>query len=143
MDPLNLSASVAGFLGLAIEVTKILSSYVSDVKDASQEASELNTKVSILSHVLRELVDILQSDNMKATTFDEQSLLFSVVNSCEGHLKCVYKKLAKLQVRDTDKIKALMGRVSWPFQKDACLQSIETLHRYSQTLQHLLLVSNR
>lgn len=96
---------------------------------------------SILSHVLETLVDILRSDDAEATTFDEQSLLFSVVNSCERHVKFVYKKIAKL--RDPDKVKALMGRFSWSFQKDACLHSINTLHRYTQTLQHLLVLSNR
>jgi K+-transporting ATPase A subunit len=141
MDPLSLSASVASFLGLAIEVTKILNAYLNDVNDASQEASELNTKVSLLSHVLEKLVDILQSDDMEAITFGEHSLLFSVISSCKRHVKLVYKHLAKL--RDTNKVKALIGRVSWPFQKDDCLRSIETLHRYTQTLEHLLIVSNR
>jgi hypothetical protein len=140
MDPLGLSASVAGFLSLAIEVTKILNAYVNDVKDAPQEASELNTKATILSDVLEKLIEILRSDDVEATTFDDQSLLFLVVKSCDRHMNFVYKKIAKL--RNTDKVKALMGRVLWPFQKDACLQSIETLHQYAQTLQHLLVVSN-
>ncbi|CCX10120.1 Similar to hypothetical protein FOXB_01642 [Fusarium oxysporum Fo5176]; acc. no. EGU87848 [Pyronema omphalodes CBS 100304] len=110
MDPLSLSAGVAGFLGLAIEVTKILNAYIKDVNDAPKETSELKTKVSILSHVLEKLVDILQSDDVEAITFGEQSLLFSVVSSCERHVKLVYKNLAKL--RDANKVKALIGRVS-------------------------------
>lgn len=140
MEALGLSSSVAGFLSLAIELSKILNTYINDVKDAPQEASELSTKVSILSHVLEKSVDILRSDNMETNTFDEQSLLFSVVKSCEHHVNFVYKKLAKL--RNIDKV-ASMRRVLWPFQKDVCLQSIETLHRYAQTLRHLLIVSNR
>ncbi|KAI5814506.1 hypothetical protein BZA77DRAFT_345612 [Pyronema omphalodes] len=141
MDPLSVSASVAGFMGLAIQVTKILNAYVNDVKDAPQEASELNTKVSMLIHVLEKVVDTLQSDEMEAITIDEQSVLSSVVSSCEHHVKLVYKNLAKL--RDTNKVKALIGRASWPFKKEDCLRSIETLHRYTQTFEHLLVVSNR
>ncbi|KAI5814530.1 hypothetical protein BZA77DRAFT_345631 [Pyronema omphalodes] len=141
MDPVGFAASVAGLVSLAIEVTKILNAYVHDVKDAPQEASELNTKVTVLSHVLRKLVDTLQSDDMQAVTIDEHSFLSSVVSSCEHHVKFVYKNIAKL--RDTSKVKALMGRVSWPFQKEECLRSIETLHRYTQTVEHLLAISNR
>ncbi|KAI5814505.1 hypothetical protein BZA77DRAFT_97506 [Pyronema omphalodes] len=141
MDPLSVSASVAGFMGLAIQVTKILNAYVNDVKDAPQEASELNTKVSMLIHVLEKVVDTLQSDDMETITIDKHSVLYYVISSCEHHVKLVYKNLVRL--RGTNKVKASKGRVSWPLKKEDCLRRIETLHRYTQTFEYLLVVSNR
>jgi hypothetical protein len=55
MDPLSLSASVAGLLSLGMELGKVLGRFISDVKSARQDATELNIKVSALCNVLDEL----------------------------------------------------------------------------------------
>ncbi|KAI5814511.1 hypothetical protein BZA77DRAFT_283487, partial [Pyronema omphalodes] len=141
MDPLSFSASVAGLLSIAIEVTEILTAYGHDVKDAPKDASELNIKVSILCNVLEALVSTLRSDNTQTITIGEQSFLYCVISSCELHVKLIYKNIMKL--RDTNTLKALKGRLSWPFQKEECLRSIQTLHQYSQTIGQLLVLSNR
>lgn len=41
MDPLSISAGVAGFLSLAIEISKILTAYVGDARSAPEEACNL------------------------------------------------------------------------------------------------------
>jgi hypothetical protein len=46
MDPLSISVGVAGFLSLAMEISKILAAYVGDVKSAPEEAHSLLTEVS-------------------------------------------------------------------------------------------------
>jgi hypothetical protein len=71
MDPLSISASVAGFLGLAIELKRIISTYVSDVKSAPQEAHELSVEVLALSHVLETLDELLQGEDLDETSLDD------------------------------------------------------------------------
>ncbi|KAI5786234.1 hypothetical protein FPQ18DRAFT_308786 [Pyronema domesticum] len=122
MDPLSLSASAAGLLSLAIEVTKILTSYTSAVKSAPQDASELNTEILALGHILEKLVEILRIDHDAGTgggtSFDEQSVLRSVMSACQEHIAAVYKRVAKLH--STDKVSSLVERMVWPLKKDEC-----------------------
>jgi hypothetical protein len=50
MDPVSLSTSIAGFLSLAIQLSKILANYSNTVNSAPQEVSGLTIKVEALSH---------------------------------------------------------------------------------------------
>lgn len=65
MDPLSLSAGVAGVLSLALEMTKILTVYVSDVESAPEEARGLLIEASALCSVLDQLVNFLQTISRK------------------------------------------------------------------------------
>jgi hypothetical protein len=124
-----------------MEVTKILSQYTSDFNSALDDVNELNTEVSALSHVLNTAVTVLRSDDVEGTSFTEQSILYSVVTSCQVHINTIYRKLTKLQ--SNDKGAVWIGKMKWPFQKEECRQSAQTLHRHAQTLQVLLVASNR
>jgi hypothetical protein len=116
MDPISLSASVAGFLSLAIELTKLISTFIGDVKSAPQEASDLHTEIAALSLVLEKLTNILWSDSPDdGEEIGEQSILVLVISACQSHVAAIYKKLSKL--RTSDKMKESMGRIVWPFQR--------------------------
>jgi hypothetical protein len=142
MDPIRLSASAAGFFSLAIQLTKIIGGYVTNVQSAPAEARELTTEVKALSHVLETVVDVLRSEDIESTSFEEQSVLFSVIGACRVHLNTLYKKLSKLCGPES-KATEIPARFMWPFQKDDCQQYTQTLHRYTQTLHVLLAKSNR
>jgi hypothetical protein len=159
-DPLSIAASVAGFLSLAIQLTKIISTYVADVKSAPSDASALNTEITALCKILKMVEEILRSDKIN-DTFDQQSILYSTINACQRHFTTVYEKLATLPCdkeksrRSTgtmaritssikkDKVKGTMARITWPLKKEECQQSIQILHHYIQTLEVLLIASNR
>lgn len=140
MDPLSLSASAAGLMGLATEITKIIGGYISGVNSASQDALKLTIEVDVLCHVLKLLNEILRGDEVGGT-FHSQSILRSVLDACQGHVTIVYKKLAKLN--SANKATVFMGKIAWPFHKDECQQCSQALHRYTQTLQVLVMASNR
>jgi hypothetical protein len=143
MDLFTLSTGVAGLLSLAIEVTNILHNYISGVNSAPQDASELNTEVSALFHVLEAVVEALRSDdsNTEGNAFGDQCILRLVLTAYQGHVATVYKKISKF--RSSDKKTELLARITWPFKKDECQEIARTLHRYVQTLQVLLVASNR
>lgn len=58
MDPWGISTGVAGFLSLAIEITKILRAYISDAKNALEDANKL--LMGVIS--LEQLVKFLRED---------------------------------------------------------------------------------
>ncbi|KAI5789569.1 hypothetical protein FPQ18DRAFT_43339 [Pyronema domesticum] len=143
MSPLSIAASVAGFLSLAIELTKIISTYVADVKSAPSDASALRTEITALCKVLKMVEGILRSDKINGT-FDEQSILYSIINACQRHFTTVYEKLATLPYdkensrRSTgimaritysikkDKVKETMARITWPLKKEECQQAFKS-----------------
>jgi hypothetical protein len=157
-DPLSLAASVSGFLSLTIELTKIIRAYIAAAKSAPQEASELTTELSALSHVLDTLVDILESDDFDVTSssFDKKSILRSIISASQNHVAAINQKLRKQMQhgkqdkksksaasRCVDKIAELAAQMTWLFQRDECREIVQTLHRYVQTLQVLPIASNR
>jgi hypothetical protein len=101
------------------------------------EAHELKKEVQALCHVLETLVTLLRSEDseIEEKRFDQQSILRSMIKNCEKHVLGVYKNVSKL--------KGVKARLTWPFRKEECIESVRTLHRYSQTLQVLLVASNR
>jgi hypothetical protein len=131
MDPLSLSASIVGFISLAIEVTKILGVFIGDVKSAPQEATDLMTEVAALVNVLQTLVEDLREDHGE-TIFEEQAVLCTVISACQVQVSEIYAKLAKL--RRTTKVMRTVARLTWSFQKDECLERLQTIHRYMSKL---------
>jgi hypothetical protein len=141
-DPLSMLASIAGIVGVSIEITKTLTGLVTSVKSAPKEASQLTTEVSALHHVLETLTPVLEADDFKNYTFDEESILYSIIVACEENIALINAKTTKL--RNASKITGIsLARLVWPFKREECLESIQTLHRYVQTLQVLLISSNR
>jgi hypothetical protein len=109
MDPFTISTRLAGFLSLAFEVTKILTTYVSDAKSASEEARGLLIEVSALYNVLDQLVNFLRND--VTGDFTPTSALYVAIMVCQTHIGELYKKIGKLQIRGSDgKISKIINR---------------------------------
>ncbi|KAI5789891.1 hypothetical protein FPQ18DRAFT_410872 [Pyronema domesticum] len=99
MDPFTLSTGVAGFLSLAIEISKILGAYVSDVKHAPEDAGNLLVEVDALCRVLEQLVEFLRNDAKGLNNFDSTSALRVMIDSCHKQIHDLYQKLRKPQNR--------------------------------------------
>lgn len=80
MDPLSICAGVAGFLSLAVEISKILSVYIGDAKSAPKEAQCLLMEVDSLCLVLDQLVKLLRED--VKDDFKETSALLTIITAC-------------------------------------------------------------
>jgi hypothetical protein len=139
-DPLSVSASVAGSLSLALEITKILSAYVSDVKSAPDDARTLLTEITALCHALDQLINLLRND-VKGN-FAPISALYVVIMACQEHIQDLYKKMKKLQLQKNS-LKGIIDRtVKWPLNKDEYRSTLATLQRFAQTFQFSLTISN-
>ncbi|KAF8541995.1 ankyrin repeat-containing domain protein [Trichophaea hybrida] len=140
MDPFTVATGLAGFLSLTIEIKKILEEYISGVKSAPDNSRKLLTQIAALSHVLQQLVMFLRSEDAKGTSFDQTSVLCSVIAVCQGHVEQLYRKLEKLS--STGKNKKGVERLKWPFNQTECQQTVEMLHRCAQTFEFSLSISS-
>jgi hypothetical protein len=139
MDPFTLSTRVAGFLSLALEISKILDTYVSDIKSAREDAEDMVTEVDNLCHVLDQLVQFLRNDVKR--NFEPTFTLHLVINSCQEQFQDLYKKLGKIG-RVQNKAVEIIERMKWPFRKDEYQGTVAKLHQFTQTFQFSLQVLN-
>jgi len=141
MDPLTIATGIAGFLSLTFEIAAVLKEYISGVKSATSDAGNLLTEIEALNHVLEQLVTFLRSEDAKGNTFNQTSVLCSVIAVCHGRAEYLYRKLEKLFCED--KRIRVMKRIKWPLDKQECQQTVEILHRCTQTFEFSLSISNR
>lgn len=139
MDPFTLSTGVAGFLSLALEISKILGAYISDVKSARKDSQGMIKEVDNLCHVLDQLVQFLRNDAKR--NFEPTSALRLVINSCQEQIEDLYKRLGKIG-RVQNKAVEIIERMKWPFRKDEYQGIVAKLHRFTQTFQFSLQISN-
>jgi hypothetical protein len=139
MDPFSISTGVAGFLSLAIELTKIIGGYIGGVKSAPEDAHKLLTEVTSLCYILEKLVRFLRKDykgNSEST-----SALVVVIRSCQKEIEDLYKKLEKLQTPNT-KVAGIIERIKWPLKMEEYQGTLANLHRFAQTFQFSLTIAN-
>ncbi|KAI5779969.1 hypothetical protein DFH27DRAFT_584918 [Peziza echinospora] len=139
MDPLSISAGVAGFLGLGIQIAQILGRYISEVKSAPEDAKALFTEVNSLNAVLSQLTEFLETQEISAE-FSETSVLVSVIEMCQKNIQNIYQKLSSL--RRVKKWGVNMEQLKWPFDKKDCMELATKLSHFVQIMQFSLTVSN-
>lgn len=133
MDPLSLSAGVTGFLNLALDVAKILNDYVDGVKSALEETRKLFT----------EFTDFLRSEDAKGNDFKETSMLCTAIAGCQAQIEGLYKRFDKLLGNaNRSKMARLYNQFKWPFHKDKCQKTIDSLHRFALTFEFSLVMEN-
>ncbi|KAI5792177.1 hypothetical protein FPQ18DRAFT_305470 [Pyronema domesticum] len=119
MDPLSISAGVAGFLSLAIEISKISTNYVGSVKSEPEEAQKLLQEVSALCNVSEQLAQFLRNDEVKSK-FESTSALVVTIDACHRKINDLFKKLKGLQVPSDNKVAGFIERLKWPLRKEDC-----------------------
>ncbi|KAI5812584.1 hypothetical protein BZA77DRAFT_269930, partial [Pyronema omphalodes] len=136
-DPLSIAASVAGFLSLAIELTKILSGFIGCVKSAPKAARDLLTEITALCSVLNQLTILLGKEAQNQGHFNQESVLSAIVQLCGEEIGGLRRMLDKHQNG-----KRLIESLKWPFKVDECQQTVDKLHRLVQTIEFSLQVAN-
>jgi uncharacterized protein Yka (UPF0111/DUF47 family) len=141
MDAFTISTGVAGFLSLALEISKILKAYVDGVKSAPEEARNLLAEVTALCHALEQLMRFLRKDYKG--NFAETSALVVAIEACKDQITELYKKIEKIEVNcEKSKIAQVMERLKWPLRKEYYDRTISNVQRFTQTFQFSLTISN-
>ena len=138
MDPSTISTGtrVSGYLSLAIDLINILREYTTTVKSAPSDAETLLTGVISLNQVLQQLTNFLEKPEHNAN-FYETSVLCSVVTICDTKIRNLHSKLNKFRSAE-----GMRDRRQWPFEKQECLDTVQTLHHCAQTIEFSLTISN-
>jgi len=114
MDPLSVTASIAGLIGLADIVIRNGYKYVKKVKEADKAVASLVTEVNLLSgtlHSLRNIAEGLESDTAPiiATTKMQH------IDSCQQTLRKVQRILDKIETsKSKGKLYAAGKKALWP-----------------------------
>jgi hypothetical protein len=114
MDPFTISTGIVGIFSLAIELTKILTTYIGDTLSASKDAQILLDEINLLSTALKQLDVFLKIDAAKVH-LKEASALQSVVTSCETKVQDFIRRLKGR--RSANQGPNLIERIKWPFKK--------------------------
>jgi hypothetical protein len=139
MDPFTISTGIVGIFSLAIELTKILTTYIGDTLSASKDAQILLDEINLLSTALKQLDVFLKIDAAKVH-LKEASALQSVVTSCETKVQDFIRRLKGR--RSANQGPNLIERINGHLKKDECQQTVLILQRFTQTFEFSLVVSN-
>jgi hypothetical protein len=142
-DPLSVSASIAGLIGLANEVAKILAQYISNVISAHEDAHRLHKELAALCHVLEQFRGFLRSqDALPQTHFDKTSTLLSVLGFTTSKVNGLYKKLDKLGASHGGITADLVERMKRPLHRHECEELVKELRRLVRCFQFSLNIEN-
>lgn len=142
-DPLSVSASIAGLIGITNEVVKIVAKYASGVKSAHEDATRLHKELTALGFVLQKMCDFLCGEKIQGTSFDDTSVLVSVLGFTSTQINDLYKKLALEKLSADNKVTELWEKMKWPLRQDDCEKAVAALHRLAQYFQFSLSVTSR
>ena len=135
MDPWTVSTGVAGFLALAVEVTKILKQYIDEVNSAYADAHTLLVETTGLCDCLEKFIKFLQSG--APSNLPNSSALRLIIAICEDKIRKLHTKLAKFH-----NSRKLAQRFAWPFDKREYTETIEFLRHCTQTFGFSVTVSS-
>lgn len=135
MDPLSLSASIAGLISLADTVFKYTYRYLHAAKGAKDEVHSLSTEIGSLSRVLRSLEGLAIA--LEAEGQDPQRAMdLRHLTNCHETIDDIRKTLKKpLEDFDSASKRARLSRqLKWPFSASKVHGILETISRYKETL---------
>ena len=121
MDPVSLSASIAGLISLTLDLCKISHKFIIDVKHADRNAKDCVQALLSLQGVLIELQNI---------NFEDSRIL-----ECEARLKDIKARIE----RELKRPKAVR-RLTWPFKDDETRQTVAKLQSYRDDFHAILSV---
>jgi len=128
IDLLTAATSVAGLLGLTIQVTQMLNEQVQTLKNAPNDAQELLDELESLRQVLTGLKAFLDAQDVKGHAFKETSVLINAIKGFETKMTDLKLKLEKLTKKQG--FAQLIQRGKWYYEHDEHQEIITTLHRY-------------
>jgi hypothetical protein len=136
-EALGIVSGVAGLLSLTIELSKILTGFVNDIRSAPDDVQGLITEVNLFKNVLKQLDELVKKDPGRYNdNFKPDSALFQSIKNCNSRVESL---IQKLNSPGSQAIK----RLKWPFRKEECQSTVGMLHRFTQMFSLSLDINNR
>ncbi|RSL72193.1 hypothetical protein CEP53_001180 [Fusarium sp. AF-6] len=140
MDPLSISASIAGLVALADLVfrysTKYLNGARKEAEDISHEVKNLSLILHNLSHVAFELEETQSSGGTQQTS----NLKPHHLHDCQQLLRRLEQGLVEkqLNLNSTSRIERLQSRLAWPFSSSDTKEILRDVRRHKQIIEFAL-----
>jgi hypothetical protein len=140
-DPLSVAGSLAGLVGLAIQLSQVSYQYVAGVKGSSKAWSSYIQELSALTSVLLQLQTASEAQERGSVlTIREPNVSKDAVDKCISELQQLKAKLVgKLARRG---IKGKLDALVWPFSETDTQKKVDMLHRYHGLFSSALLADN-
>lgn len=134
MDPLSLSASIAGLVSLAEVVFEAVFKYARAVKNARSDVQTLSEEINGLATILRSLKALaadLESDGDKFNPLLSAHLL----NQPRGVLNKIEVRVKKgLDSFKKSKLDGILRRLKWPFSESETKDLLDELSRHKSMI---------
>jgi hypothetical protein len=133
MDGVSVASSIAGLVTLALQVGGTIAIYVNAIKERSKNVKELHDELLLLSEVLSNLRDFINTRQAEGKSFDTVSVLSKAIRDCRQRIERIGDKLKPPP--DSGRLARAIDQLRWPFEQREVMQMVENLRRYSQTFQ--------
>ncbi|KAI0438504.1 ankyrin repeat-containing domain protein [Xylaria telfairii] len=140
MDPLSISASIAGLVSLADIVFRTTTRYVKQVKESSREVQILLSELKDFSVLLHSLSLVAYDLETSASTQNTQShnpnLKVKLIFNCQ---KVLNRIQASLEIAERDfnspvGIKRIQARLRWPFSASETKELVQIIQHHKLTI---------
>lgn len=135
MDPFSVAVGVTGLVGLTGQILKIARSYVHEVKNRREAATDFLNELDVLQWNLERLDEFLRSKSGSLEQFNSSSVLVSSTSAYRSKLDLLRNKL-------DGAIKSPSGRHRWPLDAKEHRQNIDDLRAFSQWIQFSMTTSS-
>ncbi|KAI5786915.1 hypothetical protein FPQ18DRAFT_393439 [Pyronema domesticum] len=119
-DPLSVSASILGIVGVTTQIVKLFNDYVGSIRSAPEEAQTLKTEVLSIHSVLQQVADFLDdaSDEI-SVNFAKKCVLCSAIEECSQIIIRLHRVFGKtLRAKKSGVGKEIIERLKWPLKKE-------------------------
>ena len=137
MDPLSVAANVAGLVSLTLKVSSTIGSYCKSVKSARKDVQEVAQELASMHDVLRQLDELLRSQQLKTKVFESTSVLATAITICRKNVQRISSKVQKLE---SDRLASIWEKLKWPFSEKEMQKILATLQRCAATFQFSLTI---
>lgn len=135
-DPVSISSGVAGILGLAIQLSPIVASYVDGVRHAPEHVQDLRQELDALVKTLGRLVSFLKSESAKGSAFNELAFPHTTRGSCDKRLTAISAYLRTST--EGGKVSQALRRFTWPLNSGSTKAIAQDLSCYSASFHFTL-----
>lgn len=139
MDGVSVASGIAGLISLAIQVSGTITTYYNAIKERSKNVQELLNELELLSHVLSDLRDFLQSKNARGLSFDTNSILQRAISDCRDRVERIGEAL---RPSDGGRFARAIDKLKWPFEHKDVIQMVQNLRAYRETFHFAVTLEN-
>ena len=146
MDPLSISASVAGLVTLATTIVGSGSAYIKSVREFPKELENLLCETQRLNTILQQIAELVQATTGGSTTTLKK--LSEIITSQAIHKADTLLKSVKTMLEGCQRVHGARGKNSvkaiiWPFKEREAKTTLEEFRRLATTLDQAINVDSR